>query len=147
MSSDIVGTVRKQCLDRGLAGIKGLSVLFRHMDKDFNKGLSWDEFSTGMTRYGIHLEEQQLRDLFRLLDKDCSGHVDFREFLHQLQPPMSVNRLAVVNEAFDKMDVVKDGVLDLQDMKSKWLISYIVNWKGSFLQTAFWSKSSWWKRW
>ena len=65
-----------------------------------------------MTRYGTGLEEQLLWDLLRLLIKDCSGYVAFREFLHQLQPPMLVRRLAVFNEALDKMDAVyKDDLL------------------------------------
>ena len=112
MSVEIVGSVQKQYLDRDLASINSLVVLFRHIDNDFEKSLSCEEFNTAMSRYGTGFEEQLLRDLFKLLNKDCSGHVALREFMHQLQLPMSVS---VINEAFDKMNVVYKDDLQIWD--------------------------------
>ncbi len=49
------------------------------------------------------------------------GTIDFREFLLQLMPPMNKTRIAVIDEAFDKMDVIKDGVLRKDDLNSKFM--------------------------
>ena len=113
--------LRNDCLAKGIGGIKGLGVLFRSIDVDFSKGLCYEEFRLGMRRYGIKRTENELVTLFEHFDVDKSGHIDFKEFLEQLRPPMSQCRIGVTNEAFDKLDVIKDGVLKVDDLKGSYV--------------------------
>ena len=115
----LIETIRQQCLAKGLSGIKGLCVLFRGMDTDYSQFLTFDEFNKGMRGYNISLSEDELKAVFMFVDRDKSGTVDFREFLDHLRPPMPQCRIDVVNEAFDKMDVIKDGLLKVDDLKGR----------------------------
>jgi hypothetical protein len=113
---DIIESIRSQCMKRGLSGIKGLAVLFRGMDRDYSKTLSFDEFRNGMKAYQIQISEDQLLIVFRSLDKDGNNQIDFREFLTALSPPMNASRVSVINEAFDKLDANRDGVIKVEDL-------------------------------
>ena len=118
-SHHLVESIRQQCLKKGLSGIKGLSVLFRGMDRDYSKKICIREFTEGMRRYGIQISDKDCAVVFQLFDKDHSGLVDFHEFLMQLRPPMDKSRIDVINEAFDKLDVIKDDILKVDDLRSK----------------------------
>lgn len=116
---ELVEQLRRQCLRRGVGGIKELSVVFRHMDTDFSKRLCFDELAEGVKSFGLNVTEEELQLLFDEFDKDKNEQVDFLELLAILRPPMSKCRVDVVNEAFDKLDANQDGVLKLDDLKSK----------------------------
>ena len=118
-SLSCIESLRQQCLKKGLGGIKGLAVLFRGLDKDYSKTISLPEFRQGLKKYGLNVQEDNLVKLFKYFDKDNSGNIDFKEFIMLLRPPMPKARVAVINEAFDKLDAVKDGMLKVEDLKSK----------------------------
>ena len=110
--------LRDFCLRKGMGSVKGLGYLFRHFDKDYSKQITLAEFQTGMKTFGMQFtNEEDVVTLFRHFDKDNSGHIDFAELLHELKPPMNRCRVDVINEAFDKLDVVKDDVLKIEDLK------------------------------
>ena len=113
----VTESIRQQCLRKGISGIKGLAVLFRRMDKDFSVTVTLKEFRDGLSSYGIKIEDRKLAAVFRHLDKNHNNTLDFRELLLALRGPMPQCRINVVDEAFDKMDVVKDGLLKMDDMK------------------------------
>lgn len=113
---EVIDSIRQQCMRRGLNGIKGLAVLFRGMDKDYSKTLSFQELKLGMKAYQIAINDDQIKTVFKHLDKDRNDSVDFREFLVALSPPMNLTRVSVINEAFDKLDQNKDGVLKVEDI-------------------------------
>lgn len=116
-ADELIVLMREQCLGRGCGGIKELSVVFRHMDADFSKRLSFEELEEGLKNYGIEISKEDLSLLFLWFDKDDNKTVDFCEFIHRLRPPMSEIRKQVVLQAFDKMDVNGDGELKTDDLK------------------------------
>ena len=77
------------------------------------------------------MTEDELKALFDAFDRDSNGSVDFNEFMCALRPSMSPARVSVIDEAFDKLDVNGDGVLRMDDLKSKkiliWLVLHILN--------------------
>lgn len=113
--------LRDACLSKGMGGIKGLSYLFRQFDKDYSKNINQSEFEAGLKAFGMDFTNDQIQILFRHFDKDSSGHIDFAELLNELKPPLSKCRLDVINEAFNKLDVVKDDVLKIEDLKCEYM--------------------------
>lgn len=118
-SPELIARMRHQCLGKGISGIKGLAVLFRGMDKDYSKSVNYQEFKEGVKQYGLIFTDAELELIFKHCDKDKSSTIDFREFLEELRPPMPKCRVDVINQAFDKMDVVRDNLLKVDDLKSK----------------------------
>lgn len=114
----LIKILRSECLSRGFAaGIKGLGHVFRTMDTDFSKRQCFEEFKNGIKLYGIKMDDSELFKLFNAFDNDQSGSIDFVEFIKHLRPPMSAPRVAVVREAFRKLDVNGDKVIALDDLK------------------------------
>lgn len=114
---ELLEQIRNQCLHKGVGGLKALAVLFRRMDTDFSKRLCYQELDEGMKTYGLDVNNDDLKMLFEAFDRDRNKQIDFLELVAKLRPPMSNKRVEVVNEAFNKLDANKDGVLKLDDLK------------------------------
>ena len=69
--------------------------------------------------FGLNVTEADLKLLFNVFDKDKNNHIDFAEFVAKLRPPMRKCRCDVINEAFDSLDVIKDNVIKMDDLKSE----------------------------
>lgn len=115
----LVQDLRERCISEGLGTLRGLSVLFRTMDKDFSKSITLKEMKSGLKKFGLKVAKADLQIIYDHFDVDQSGHVDFNEFLKALQPPLADCRARVVNEAFDKLDANKNGILTIDDLKGK----------------------------
>jgi Ca2+-binding EF-hand superfamily protein len=89
------------------------------MDTDFNKRLSLQEFYKGLNIFGIKLVEEDAKVLFDAFDKNKDSQIDFMELVSKLRPPMTKGRIEVINQAFDLLDANKDGVLNMDDLKSR----------------------------
>jgi hypothetical protein len=59
--------------------------LFRVMDDDGNRKLSVEEFKKGVDEYGLNFQKSEIEDLFRKMDIDSSGSIDYEEFLRRLR--------------------------------------------------------------
>ncbi|XP_045210590.2 calcyphosin-like protein [Mercenaria mercenaria] len=114
---DLLEQLQNQCLHKGVGGIKGLAVAFRKMDKDFSAHLCYNEFCEGIHSFGLQVEEKDLQLLFEAFDMNKNNQIDFMELVSKLKPAMSGKRIEVVNQAFDALDAIKDGVLKLEDLK------------------------------
>lgn len=55
--------------------------MFRRMDDDGSRSLSFAEFSKGITETGLMLDSEEMEQLFRAFDADGSGLVNIDEFL------------------------------------------------------------------
>lgn len=55
------------------------------MDDDKNRKLSVDEFKKGIDEYGLNFSKAEIEQIFRDMDTDNSGSVDFDEFLRRLR--------------------------------------------------------------
>ena len=115
----VISSIQQQCLRKGLDGLKGLSVLFRSMDRDYSKTLNFKEVKDGFAAYKIHVSDKDIDLVFHHFDHDNSGAIDFKEFLLAFTPSMSRSRVDVVHEAFDKLDHNKDGILQTEDLMGK----------------------------
>lgn len=119
---ELLDKIRSHCLHNGVGGIKALGVVFRRMDTDFSKRLCFQELDEGMKTYGLEVETEDITMLFDSFDRNKSKQIDFLELLAKLRPPMSKGRIDVINQAFDVLDVNKNDVLEIEDLKSKFLM-------------------------
>ncbi|XP_052070822.1 calcyphosin-like protein isoform X3 [Mytilus californianus] len=116
-SAILTQILKEQCLRHGFGGIRGLGVVFRTMDLDCSRSLVLDELRIGLEKFGLRMADKYLKTLFDSIDQDKNGKIDFLEFMKALRSPMNNKRIAVINEAFDKLDTNNDGVLDIEDLK------------------------------
>ncbi|CAF4621044.1 unnamed protein product [Rotaria magnacalcarata] len=87
------------------------------MDDDRNRKLSLDEFGKGVEEYGLNFSKTEISELFRLIDVDQSGSVDYEEFLRKLRPAMNNFRLDLIARAFAKLDKNHDGQITIEDLR------------------------------
>ena len=59
--------------------------MFRRIDDDGSKQLSYEEFSKGIHDTGLDLDEEGYQTMFQLFDKDGSGSVSIDEFLFSVR--------------------------------------------------------------
>ncbi|CAF1403394.1 unnamed protein product [Rotaria sp. Silwood1] len=121
-STNPLERLRAACLARGAQGIKGLSILFRIMDDDRSKKLSFDEFKKGVEEYGLNFSKTEIAELFHLMDIDQSGSIDYEEFLRRLRPPLNSFRLDLIAKAFAKLDKNHDGHITVEDLRGVYIV-------------------------
>lgn len=119
-ATDPVEKLRYSCLKRGASGILGFGKVFRRMDNDGNRTLSLDEFAQGIQECGVYLTNEEIQDLYTKFDRDGSGTLDYNEFLRAIRPPMSQNRISLIEKAFSKLDTTQDGSVTIEDLKQKY---------------------------
>jgi Ca2+-binding EF-hand superfamily protein len=90
-----------------------ISNFFQRMDIDHSNAIDFNEFKFGLESIGlISLSEETKIDLFSKF-----GKIRFNDFIATLKPPISNARLNVIDEAFNKLDANKDGVLTVEDFR------------------------------
>jgi len=114
---DPIEKLRSSCLRRGVNGIRGFGRTFRLFDDNGDRRLGIQEFINGCRDYGVSFSATEAQQVFKLIDRDQDGSVNFDELLIALRPPMSDTRIDLINTAFDKMDKTGDGVITMEDLK------------------------------
>ena len=97
-------------------GIRGVSHLFKRMDKNGNKQIDINEFYWGLKEFGVNLTEEEAMGVLRIFDKDKSGTISFEEFLRALKGDMNNFRVGIIRKAYEKLDVNRDGTVRLDDI-------------------------------
>lgn len=54
--------------------------------------------------------------MLKHFDRDGNGSVDFNEFIRTIRGDLSASRKAVIRQAYNKLDVTKDGKVTLDDI-------------------------------
>jgi len=114
--------------------VKTLKEIFIAIDKNGDGHLSFDEVKEGMSKIG--LDKKNVEELFKNMDTDKSGMIDYTEFLAstmQRKVAFKADKLADAFKAFDKDNSGKisvgeiHSVLNLTDKDEKDKIKDIVD--------------------
>ncbi|ROT68865.1 Crustacean calcium-binding protein 23 [Penaeus vannamei] len=133
--------LRALCLTRGYTGIMIESApsmatfraladddrrvdMFRRLDDDGSHALSKSELTDVLHQFGLAVSDDDVSEIFSGFDEDESGSINYNEFLDKLRPEMTEDRVAVVEEAFAKLDQSGDGVVTLDDVKDTYDASH-----------------------
>ena len=90
--------------------------IFKAMDNNGNGLLDVDDFRWGLMDYGVSLSKEEAQQVLKHFDRDGNGHVDFNEFLRSIRGDINATRKRVIRQAYDKLDVNKDGSVRLDDI-------------------------------
>ncbi|KAL4465956.1 hypothetical protein ABPG74_004193 [Tetrahymena malaccensis] len=115
-SEELFQTFRKKLTSRGTRGILSLGRLYRIIDDDGNRSISFNEFSKVCKDLRVGLNEQQVAQLFKLFDRDGSGSIDYDEFVRAVRGSMNKFRLDLVLAVFAKLDRNRNGVIEVDDI-------------------------------
>ncbi|XP_063712921.1 calcyphosin-like protein isoform X2 [Symsagittifera roscoffensis] len=116
-ATDPVDKIRLTALSRGPGGIKHIGLVFRNMDDDGSKSISFSEFRKGVSDIGCQLTKEELEQAFKVFDRDQSGEVDYDEFLLKLRGDcLNPKREKFVQRAFEKLDKDKSGNITVEDL-------------------------------
>jgi Ca2+-binding EF-hand superfamily protein len=92
--------------------------LFQSMDKDRSRRLDYTEFKNGLYHLGLNdLTEAEFRNIFNEFDTSHDGKIDYNEFAATIRGPLAPCRAKVIDDAFNHLDVNKDGVLSIDDFR------------------------------
>jgi Ca2+-binding EF-hand superfamily protein len=90
---------------------------FRLIDSDHNEFLTRKEFINGIIKISGNLfTEKSCESMFKIFDTDNSGSISYKEFIRALHKEMNEARFKKVNDAFNKMDANRSGMITAADL-------------------------------
>ncbi|KAK3730267.1 hypothetical protein QZH41_016445, partial [Actinostola sp. cb2023] len=116
-SSTCIGEVRRQLKTRAAKTMMGLGRHFRQLDTSGDGMLDKQELIAALQTYRIQIPHQVLEDLWKLLDVNRDGALDYGEFVRGFIGEMNESRKAYVRKVFHKLDPSKTGVVELNNIK------------------------------
>jgi Ca2+-binding EF-hand superfamily protein len=81
-----------------------LSRQFKIFDDNNSSTLDLDEFTKAIKDYGVDIEDVDIANLFKTMDLDGNGQIDFNEFLRTIVGEMNQFRSSLVEQAFRTLD-------------------------------------------
>mmetsp|Transcript_91333 Transcript_91333/g.197569 ORF Transcript_91333/g.197569 Transcript_91333/m.197569 type:complete len:140 (+) Transcript_91333:23-442(+) len=122
----VMDKVKQSLLKRGKFGIRRIGRIFRQMDSfDGNNKLDRKEFGTGLKEAGVdNLNKEETECLFKAMDKNGDGMVDFDEFLVAIRGQMNERRTDISLKAFLKMDRDCSGFITIVDLKGVYNVKH-----------------------
>ena len=115
----LMSRIRERIVERGAVGVKGIGRLFRIADDNCDRNIDLhNEMPKLMNDIGVILNKTELTELIRLLDKNGDGTCSYDEFLYQMAPPLSEERIKWINKAFDKLDYDGSGQVQIADLQA-----------------------------
>lgn len=112
----IMADIKAALVSRGSMAIRGLGRVFRIIDDNRNRQIDLNELMYGLKDFGVHINPDQAKTLLAKFDRDNSGSVSFDEFIRVLRGDLSPSRIAMIRQAYDKLDINKDGSVTLDDV-------------------------------
>ena len=88
-------------------------------DENDTKELEIYEFTKSLREFETELSDNEIESIFNYFDKEKIGFVNYVNFINAIRGPMNQKRVAVVKEAFKKLDIDKSGQVEIAEIKSQ----------------------------
>lgn len=98
----------------------GIQRLFKIIDDDNSGVLSQQEFAKCCKDFKIGISEENIPILFAYFDSNRDGCLSIDEFLMAIRGELNDKRLALVKQAFQKIDNNGNGILDIDDIRDQY---------------------------
>ncbi|XP_004511540.1 calcium-dependent protein kinase 1-like [Cicer arietinum] len=98
--------------------IIGLKEMFKSMDTDNSRTITFEELKDGLSKLGTKISESEVRQLMEAADVDGNGTIDYIEFI---TATMHLNRMERENhlyKAFEYFDNDKSGYITKEELES-----------------------------
>ena len=115
--NEAFSTFRNYLQAQGPMTVLSLARQFKIIDENGNKVIDFHEFTRGIKNAGLKVPPEVLEELFQSFDYDNSGSISYDEFMVKILGEMNERRIAVVRAAFNKIDIDKSGVVELNEIK------------------------------
>ena len=107
----------------GSLGLVELKSTFASFDTSGDSRLSRVELRQGLEKLGVMVPAADLDRCVAHFDKSGDGLVDAKEFIAGMRGEITESRRETIREAFDMLDVHKDGVITVQDLKGRYSVA------------------------
>ena len=95
-----------------------LSKIFKALDKNGDGKLSKEEIMDGFENiYGRHVDEDEMDEMFKQMDLDGSGTIEYTEFIAASMNQKQMNSKEKMNAAFKLFDKDNSGTISAQEIK------------------------------
>ena len=101
----------------GSTSLISLFKQFKANDDNNTKELELYEFSKSLQEFETELNDDEIASLFNYFDKEKTGVINYVNFINAIRGPMSPKRIAVIKEAFKKLDEDKSGQVEISEVK------------------------------
>jgi Ca2+-binding EF-hand superfamily protein len=109
----LIGRIKRDLVARGPIGFASLQRVFQTADINGDGTLSLAEFKSAIQSMQLDVKDNELRMLFQYFDSDDSTTINFDEFVKGLRDELGPIRLRVVLKAFKKLDIERNGTVDI----------------------------------
>uniref|UniRef100_W5NHE1 Calcyphosine 2 n=1 Tax=Lepisosteus oculatus TaxID=7918 RepID=W5NHE1_LEPOC len=94
----IQGTLKEKLKKRGVRTLTGIGKLFRSLDKSGDGVLQKEQVQLALKEFHLTLSEKDFDAVWRIMDLNCDGEVDYGEFLRAVTGEMNEYRKAFVRK-------------------------------------------------
>ena len=97
--------------------ISDLKKIFKAFDKKNDGQISFDELKQGLVQLkSSHINEEEVFELFKTLDSDKNGRIDYTEFLASTLHKKSYLRIERLYETFTMFDKDNSGYISKKEL-------------------------------
>ena len=101
----------------GTTSLISLLKLFKSNDDNNSKELELYYFTKALHEFETELTDDEISSVFNYFDKEKTGLINYVKFINAIRGPMSPKRVAIVKEAFKKLDIDKSGQVEITEIK------------------------------
>lgn len=89
------------------------------MDSDESGALDFTEFKKALDDYKVGSSDEETSTVFSIFDRNGDGTINFEEFMGAILGDLNSYRENLVIQAFQKLDGNGNGMLEIDEVKSK----------------------------
>jgi Ca2+-binding EF-hand superfamily protein len=112
----IFDKIRQKIIPRGISGILSIGKALRTGDNDNSRKINFFDFSNIFYKYGLGLNDSEIKSLFAAMDLYRTCFINYDEFLQRLRGYLSPLRQSIVEKAFYSIDKHKKRQVDYFDI-------------------------------